>query len=102
MKYVSEDYIIQEDTTCDGEISTSDEFILKSKYLSYKKAKKGYWEQTQKQNIIVFPTCTIINPCLEIIVVKYFQDIPKSVCNINQSQQDLKISPICITDSDHD
>ena len=33
VKYISEDYILQEDTTCYGEISTADQLVVKSQYL---------------------------------------------------------------------
>ena len=37
-----------------------------------------------------------------IFAVKYIQDMPISVFNRNQAQQDLQRYPICITDSDND
>ena len=39
---------------------------------------------------------------IEVFIVKYVQYIPRSVFNRNQTQQDLQINPIWITDSDHD
>ena len=47
-------------------------------------------------------TCKIVHPCLDVIVVKYVQDIPKSVCNINQERKDLQRRTIYITDLYHE
>ena len=63
---------------------------------------KWYWYQKHQQKIIVIPTCTILHPCLDVILVKCIQDIPRSFCNWNQANQDLQIIPICVTDSNHD
>ena len=63
--------------------------------------KNCYWDKNQQQVTIV-PTHTIVHPCIEIMVVKYFQDIPRSVFNINQSRQALQIRTIRLTESDND
>ena len=84
VKYLSEAYTLQEDTSCDGKISMSGKLILKYQYLiCMKTKKKWYWEQTQKQQVIVVTTFIIFHPCLDFIVVKDLQDIRKGICNIN-------------------
>ena len=56
----------------------------------------------QPQQVIIFLTRTIVQLCLESFSVKYFQDIPRSVCNRNQARQNLQIHIIYMTDWDHD
>ena len=40
-----------------------------------------YWEQEQHHKIVIFPTHTIMNPCINITAVNAISDIPKGVCN---------------------
>ena len=61
-----------------------------------------YWEQKNKQQVIIVTTRTIVHPCLYVVAVKYVHDIPRSGCNRNQAKQDLQRHPIGLTDSDHD
>ena len=50
----------------------------------------------------MFPTHTILNICINVVAVKYVNDIPRSVCNRNQTKQVLQRQPIFLTDSDND
>ena len=51
-----------------------------SKYMSLMKTKTNwYWNQTQQQQIIFVPICKIVHLCIEVIVVKGVQDIPKKI-----------------------
>ena len=43
-----------------------------------------------------------MHPCIDVVAVKYVYDTPKSICNRNNVNQDLRKHPICLTDSDHD
>ena len=71
-------------------------------YISYiKENKKCYWEHIQQQQVIIVTTLTILQPCLDVVLVEYVHDIPRSICNRNQSKQDLQRHPICLNDSDH-
>ena len=63
---------------------------------------KWYWEQKQKQQVIVVPTCNILHPCIDVMVVKGVHNNPNSIFNRNQSIQVLKINPIYLTESDND
>ena len=63
---------------------------------------KCYWEQKNQQQVIVFLTHTIIYPCIDVMAVKYIDDINTSVSNRNQQKKALKLHPICLTESDHD
>ena len=57
-------------------------------------------EQKKQKQVTIVTTQTIVHLYLEVLSVKYFHDIPKSICNINQAKQDLRKHPICLTDSD--
>ena len=71
--------------------TTAGEIVVKVQYLSCTKSTTTwYWEKTHKKQVIVIPTCTILNPCLDVFVVKYVQDIPRSICNRNQARRDLQ------------
>ena len=48
------------------------------------------------------PKCTIINPQLDIISIKYIHDMLKSICNRTQAKKPISRHPICMTDSDYD
>ena len=56
----------------------------------------------QKQQDIVVPTGTIVQTCLDGIVVKYVHDLPIIICNRNQARRYLNRNIICFADSDHD
>ena len=47
-------------------------------------------------------TQTTVDPCLDVVAVKYVHYITKSICNKNHGKQALIKHPICLTDSDHD
>ena len=57
--------------------------------------------EKQQQKSTVIPTHKIIHPCLDIIVVKCIHNIPRIVCNRNQSCHGLQRCPICLIESDH-
>ena len=42
---------------------------------------------------------TIIHSCIDVFLIKEFQDIPGSVFKRNQTKQDLQRRPIYLTDS---
>ena len=48
--------------------------------------KKRYWEQKNRQQVIIFPTRTIAHPFLDVVAVKYVHGIPRNFCNRNQSK----------------
>ena len=51
---------------------------------------KCYWEGENIQQLIVVPTHTIVNTCLDVFVVKDGHDITISAFNINQTRKDYK------------
>ena len=70
IKIIYEDYTLQEETTCDGQISTAGELVVKSKYMNYMQDnKKLYWEKLPQQNNTIVPTRKIVHPCLDVMTV---------------------------------
>ena len=67
--------------------------IVKAWYLICMQEKKnGYWDKKNHQQVIMFPAQTIVHPCLDVLPVKYFSDIIRSVCNRNQQKMFTKTS----------
>ena len=48
-------------------------------------------QQSLQQNSIA-PTHTILHPCLDVVIITYFQDIRKTVCNRAQAKIHTKTS----------
>ena len=48
------------------------------------------------------PTRTILHPRLDVIPIRYVQDIPKNVCNRTQAKKSMQGHPIIMTDADYD
>ena len=103
IEFVSEAYTLQEDTTCEGKISTAGEMVVKVEYLRcIKEKKKCHWDKKQQQQLIIVLTRTIVHQFLDVIVVKYFHDIIRIFFNRKQAIHNLHRHPICLIDSDHD
>ena len=63
IKLITEPYTLQEETTCDGKISTAGELFVKLQYMNYMQDnKKWYWEKPPQQKNIIVTTCTIVHP----------------------------------------
>ena len=68
INFLSEAYTFQEDTICDGQISTSGKIIVKVNYKNCMQDKtKWYWEQKKQKNSIIFLTLTIVHTCLDVL-----------------------------------
>ena len=66
IKFLSESYKLQEDTTYSGKISTSGELYVKYQYVHYMQYnKRWYWEEPQEQKNICFKmyNSTYISGC---------------------------------------
>ena len=61
-----------------------------------------YWKQQPLQHTIVVPTRTILHPCLDVIIIRYLQDIPKNLCSRNQAKKAIQRHPIIMADADYD
>ena len=47
---------------------------------------KWSWEQKLNKQVIIFLTHTIVNTCLDVMIVKDVYDIPRNACNTNQAK----------------
>ena len=82
IKFISQAYTPQNNTTIGGKIITADKLVANAQYLfSRKESTNWYWGQHTKQQAIMVPTCKILHPRLYVVGIKYFQGIPKRVCN---------------------
>ena len=61
-----------------------------------------YWKQQPLKHTIIFPTLTIIHPSLEVIIIRYVQDIPKKLCGRSEAKKSIQRHPIIVTDADYD
>ena len=61
-----------------------------------------YWKQQPLQHTIIFPTHTILHPCLEVIIIRYVQEIPKKLCSRNEAKKEIQRHSIIVTDADYD
>ena len=52
--------------------------------------------------MIIVPTRTILHTHLDVIIIRYVQDIPKNFCNRIQLKKAIQRHPICMTDVDYD
>ena len=54
VKYVSEAYILHDNTTCNGKISTAEKLVVRCQYIICMKAKtKWYWDQKEHKNSLL-------------------------------------------------
>ena len=60
LKFMSESYTLEEETTCYGKISTTGGLDVKVQYMNCMKDNtKWYWEKSQQQNNIIVTTCKL-------------------------------------------
>ena len=48
------------------------------------------------------PTRTILHPRLEVIIIRYLQDINKKLCGKSEAKKSIQRHPIIVTDADYD
>ena len=51
------------------------------------------------QHNIIVPTRTIIHPHLDVITIRYVQDIPNNLCSRIQAKENIQRHPIIMTDA---
>ena len=56
-------------------------------------------EKQPLQQTIIVPTRTMIHPRIDIITIRYVQDIPKNVCNMIQEKKATQRNTISMTDA---
>ena len=72
-KYVSDNYKLQEESTCTGKISTADELVVKAQYMiCMKKQKSGIGIKNMLQ-VISVPAWTILHTCINIVLWNMFK-----------------------------
>ena len=91
IQFLSEAYILQNNTTIDGQVISDGELFAKAQYLSSQQENTNwYWKQQPLQHTIIVPTRTILHPSLDVITVRYVQYTPKNVCNRIQAKNPYK------------
>ena len=61
-----------------------------------------YCKQQLLQQTTIVTTHTILHPLLDVIIIRYVQDIPKNICGRIQAKKAIQRHPIIITDADYD
>ena len=61
-----------------------------------------YWKQQPLQQTIIVPTHTILHPRIEVVTIRYVQDIHKKLCGGSEAKKELQRHPIIVTDTDYD
>ena len=96
--FTSEAYILQDNTTIDGQIINAGELVVKAKYLcSMQVDTNWYWNKLPQQNVIPVPTCTILHPQPEVNTITNFHAIPTIVCSRTQAKKAISRQPLCLT-----
>ena len=88
IRFTSETYTLQDNTTIDGNIITAGELVVKSQYIVYIQLDTNfYWYQHPKHHVIILTTRTIIHPRLEFNAITDIHGIPKGVCNSTKAKK---------------
>ena len=82
IKFISEAYMLQNNTRIDEKIISAGEFVVKAQYLySMQENTNWYWKQKSLQKNIIVPTRTITHPCIDVVSITDVEDTPKNVFN---------------------
>ena len=82
IQFLWEAYTLQNNTTINGHYISAGELVIKAQYLcSIQENTNWYWKQQPLEQTIIVTTRTILQPRLDVIKIRYFQDIPKNFCN---------------------
>ena len=80
IKFLSESYTLKNNTTIDGQVISAGKLVVKAQYpFSMQESTNLYWKQQPLKHNIMVPKCTILHPCLEVIVIRYVQYTPKKI-----------------------
>ena len=86
----SEAYTLQYETTCDKQILSSSELVVKAHYLTcIQEIINWYWGHKKQQQLIIVPTLTSVHPCIYVVTVENVHDIPRSIFDRNQAKKAL-------------
>ena len=84
IKFISEAYALQNNATIYGKFISAGELFVKAQYLfSVQENTNWYCKQQPLQQTIIVPTLTVLHPRLDVILIRYIQDIPKNLCSSN-------------------
>ena len=61
-----------------------------------------YWKQQPLQQTIIVSARTILHSRLDVITIRYAQEIPKNICNSIQAKKSIQRRHISMTDADYD
>ena len=87
----------------DGQVISAGELVVKAQYISSMQEKTNWYQKQQPlQQTIIVPTCTILHPHLDVITIRYVQEIPRKFCNTVQEKNPYKELHICMTDANYD
>ena len=82
IKFISEEYTLQNNTTIYGQIISADELVVKEKYIfSMQENSNWYWKQQQLQQNIIVTIRIILHLCLDVVRTIDVKGTPKLVCN---------------------
>ena len=97
IQLLSDAYTLQNNTTIYGQVISFWELVVKAQYLcSMQENTNWYWKQQPLQQTIMFPTRTILHPCLDVIIIRYVQDTLKKLFWYEQSKKiNIKTSNYC-------
>ena len=80
-------------TTIDGQVISDGEVVVKAQNIfSMQENTNWYWKQQQLKQTIVVPKRTVLHPRLDVIIIRYVQDILKNFCNRIQEKNHTKTS----------
>ena len=60
------------------------------------------WKHQSLQRNTIVTSCTIPHPCIDVVIITYVQEIPKTGCNMIQANKSIQIHHIFMTDSNYD
>ena len=87
--------MLQNNTKTDGQVISDSELVVKAQYLcSMQENTNWHWRKQPLQQTTIFPTRTILHPRLDVIRIRYVQDIPKNLDNRIQAKKAIHLHPI--------
>ena len=103
IKFLSDAYTLQNNTTIDGQDISTGKLVVKAQYLcSIQNNTNWYWKHQPLQLTIIVQTRTIIHQRLEFIMIQYVQDILRKLCGMNEEKKSIQGHPIIMTNPDYD
>ena len=86
--FTSGAYILQENTTIDGQIINAGELVVNAKYLCCMQVDTN-WDcnQQPKDHVITVTASTILHPQLDVDAIIEFHAIPTSACSRTQAKK---------------